>query len=640
MLALSVCVGMGAYCAYGPTAVWTDKSNYGYWETVTISGSGFRPNTNIVINITRPDTVVDTRSSVSDVSGNFVYYYVLNGMFGTYTVLASDGVQSATTTFLEANFIPELYGYSLEPPLGWTHGDVKGYYECQWVPFKIELRTAGPTGSALLKVVVHHDYFDGLHYGLDQDRNFAMWRNGNPESPTIDGPQVDGWASGIQQLEFNWTVTVNQGDNCTLYWETHVAIGAHNYPGSKVHTVIYEIIAPPCTPITHGDRDVPIVCKGAQPAYPTTAVTSLSANPMGLGGSVTDTITISTSAGGTLPAASGTWTLYAADNSGMTGASQIGTGSVSGALPFVVTSAAWPPPYAGNWFFQAVYSGDNNYIASHSDPTTECLTVGPAAPSVGTQLSATSITLGQSVTDTVTVTGLGNGFPGPTGTVDFQVSKDGGATWTKFGGTMTLSGGSATSDSYAPLAAGTYYFKAVYGGDGNYNSVASGDTAECLTVGPAAPSVGTQLSKTSVTLGDSVTDSVTVTGLGGSFPVPTGTVTFYVKVPGGASFVQFGAVKTLSGGSATSDSYTPLAAGTYYFKAVYGGDGNYNSAVSGDTAERLIVALPVGGEWAPITLQTLSPMNTFQLLASWITLVALIGTAAGSIVYGKFRKKR
>jgi hypothetical protein len=632
---LTLSISLGIHYAYGSPLVWTDKPNYGYWETVTISGSGFNPNTNIGLTITRPDMVVDTRSTMSDSSGNFGYYYLLDGILGTYTVVASDGVHPATTTFTEANFVPELNGYSLEPPLGWVHGDVKGYYECQWVPFKIEMTTSGPSGSAQLKVVVHQDYFDGSYYGLDADQNFAMWRNGNPESPTIAGPQADGTVSGVQQLEFNWTVTVNQGDNCTLYWETHVAIGAHNYPGSKVHTTIYNIIAPPGTPITQGHRDVPVACKGAQPANPTTTATLLSDNSIGLGGSVTDTITISTSAGGTLPDASGTWALYAADNSLMTSATQIDTGSVSGALPFTVTSAAWTPTYAGDWYFQAVYSGDSNYLASQSDPTTEHLVVvaGPATPSVSTSLSETSITLGQSVTDTVTVTGSGSG---PTGTADFQVSTDNGVTWMKFGVTKTLAGGVATSDSYTPMAAGTYYFRAVYSGDSNY----AGETStneEKLTVDPATPGVITELSTSSITLGHSITDKVTVTGLGNGFPAPTGTADFQVSTNNGVTWAKFGATKNLVSGSATSDSYTPMAAGTYYFRAVYSGDSNYASKTS-TNEEKLTVSVappppspPVGGEWVPI--------NRSALLVPWISLASLMTIVTVSFVYVE-RKKR
>jgi len=48
-------------------------------------------------------------------------------------------------------------------------------------------------------------------------------------------------------------------------FETHVAIGAHNYPGSKVHTHIHDITSVPDTPISSGHRDVPIVVEGPPP---------------------------------------------------------------------------------------------------------------------------------------------------------------------------------------------------------------------------------------------------------------------------------------------------------------------------------------------------------------------------------------
>ena len=99
--------------AYGSPVIWTDKPDYAYWETVTIFGSGFNPNTNIVLAITRPDSVVDTRSTASDTSGNFVYYYVLNGMFGTYTVTATDGTNTASTTFTESDHIDWVQGHDL-----------------------------------------------------------------------------------------------------------------------------------------------------------------------------------------------------------------------------------------------------------------------------------------------------------------------------------------------------------------------------------------------------------------------------------------------------------------------------------------------------------------------------------------------
>jgi hypothetical protein len=38
--------------AYATAVVWTDKADYANWETATIYGSGFSPNTNVDLTIT------------------------------------------------------------------------------------------------------------------------------------------------------------------------------------------------------------------------------------------------------------------------------------------------------------------------------------------------------------------------------------------------------------------------------------------------------------------------------------------------------------------------------------------------------------------------------------------------------------
>jgi hypothetical protein len=79
--------------------IWTDKAEYGSDETVTIFGSGFLANAQVTI--TAPDSSVATIYAWTDESGGFVAYYTLDGMTGTYTVTATDGANTATTTFLE-----------------------------------------------------------------------------------------------------------------------------------------------------------------------------------------------------------------------------------------------------------------------------------------------------------------------------------------------------------------------------------------------------------------------------------------------------------------------------------------------------------------------------------------------------------
>jgi hypothetical protein len=92
------------------------------------------------------------------------------------------------------------------------------------------------------------------------------------------------------------------------------------------------------------------------------------------------------------------------------------------------------------------------------------------------------------------------------------------------------------------------------------------------------------LSNSSITLGGSVTASVTVSGTSGT---PTNTVTFYVSNDGFQTATQLGGERTLYNGLATSDAYNPPVAGTYLIKAVYNGNNTYASATS--TAATLTV---------------------------------------------------
>jgi hypothetical protein len=85
----------------------------------------------------------------------------------------------------------------------------------------------------------------------------------------------------------------------------------------------------------------------------------------------------------------------------------------------------------------------------------------------------------------------------------------------------------------------------------------------------------------SIVLGNSNTDSATVSG--SDVPDPTGTVSFYACGPDASSCTPSGSpfdTENLSGSSdpdtvTTVNSFTPTAAGTWCFAAVYSGDSNY-----------------------------------------------------------------
>jgi hypothetical protein len=102
-------------------------------------------------------------------------------------------------------------------------------------------------------------------------------------------------------------------------------------------------------------------------------------------------------------------------------------------------------------------------ITTTPPPGSATLSVKIASSITVALTPASPITLGTQVRVISTVSG---GYGTPTGTVDFYVSTNGGSTFAKLGTTKTLSGGTATSDTYTPPSPGTaYQFKAIYAGE-------------------------------------------------------------------------------------------------------------------------------------------------------------------------------
>ena len=328
-----------------------------------------------------------------------------------------------------------------------------------------------------------------------------------------------------------------------------------------------------------GNKDEVLTVKTCQTT--TTTNTVLSNTEITLGNSVTDIVAVSGGATGQVRFEVST-----------DGINFVQFGAVKTLLGGSTTSDSYTPVAVGTYYFRAVYLGDATHLGSQSGNKEEPLTINPATPSISTTLSAASITLGQPIHDVATVTGM-SGFPVPTGSVTFWTSTDA-SSWSQLGGSVPLVGGQATSADFTPLATGTYYFQARYSGDNNYISVNSGATEEAFVVNKATPAIQTTLSQSNIKLGESVTDSVAVTGLAGSYPSPTGTVTFQVSTDNAVTWSNFGTVKTLVSGTATSDSYPAVPstlAGTCYFRAVYSGDSNYLGATSGDKDEKLTLKI-------------------------------------------------
>ena len=131
-----------------------------------------------------------------------------------------------------------------------------------------------------------------------------------------------------------------------------------------------------------------------------------------------------------------------------------------------------------------VPAGGSFSLDTTSVPTIVLSFVVKAAPSISTQASAGNL-LGAPVWDVATLAGGAT----PTGTVTFRLFSEGTCATLVFTSTNNLSGSTATSDSYTPTAAGTYYWTAVYNGDGNNLTATSACQAagESVVISPFAP---------------------------------------------------------------------------------------------------------------------------------------------------------
>jgi hypothetical protein len=291
---------------------------------------------------------------------------------------------------------------------------------------------------------------------------------------------------------------------------------------------------------------------------------------------------------------------------------------------------------AGKYSFQAVYSGDPNNDGATSDCKTEILTV-KTGPTIETAVSPSTIILGgspDSASDTATLDG---GFD-PTGTITFNAYGPSDTAVCTLGSevftdTVDVNGnGPYTSGAFTPSAAGKYWWVASYSGDDNNDpaSDSCGAQYEVLAVEPPSglALIVTVLDPSTITLGDSATDTATLSG----GVDPTGTITFNVYGPSDTAVCTGTAVFTSAvtvdhgNGDYKSGSFTPSSAGKYWWVASYSGDDNDNPTSDACGNELLTVEPPSGQEEGipPVGGEVYS-INKLALLAPYLALVALLG---------------
>ena len=292
-------------------------------------------------------------------------------------------------------------------------------------------------------------------------------------------------------------------------------------------------------------KSQPVTVSTGGPIATATIVTS-SGTPSVFGQSVTFTATIT-------PAPPANETVTFTD-----GASTLGTAPLNAAGTATLATNALT---VGSHTISASYAGDSSFLAS-SGSTVQV--VNKASTSVLVTSSDGAAVFGESISFTATVTATAPGAGTVDGTVQFKV--DG----VNLDGTVTLSGGTATSIATTTLSVGSHTVTAVYSGSANFNG-ATGTLAQ--TVGKAGTTTVVTSTPNPSVFGQMVTLTATVSAVAPGAGTPGGSSVTFTD---GSNTLG---TATLSGGTATFMT-SALAVGSHTIGARYDGDPNFNGSTA------------------------------------------------------------
>jgi hypothetical protein len=310
-----------------------------------------------------------------------------------------------------------------------------------------------------------------------------------------------------------------------------------------------------------------------------TIATTLSDESIEVGGSVHDSATLtgaSANAGGTV-----TYTVYT-DSACSQGAQSAGTKTVTNGV--VPDSDPVTFNSTGDFYWQAVYSGDADNDGATSVCTSEHLVVTQKHPSIATTLSADTIQVGGSVHDSATLTGA---TANAGGSVTYTVYTDSACSQgAQSAGTKTVTNGVVPdSDPVTFNTAGDYYWQAVYSGDANNAGATSVCTSEHLVVTKRSPGISTAQNLIP-------NDDATISGAFNA----TGTITFSLFSPSAptcSGTPAYTETVTVSGNgtyNTTNTSFIASTEGTWRWRVSYSGDANNDPATSACGVERFTIA--------------------------------------------------
>ncbi len=328
------CIGFFASAGDYYPEVWTDRDEYAPGMVVSIYGEGFARHVDVSIELDHPDfEATKTFTAQPDYYGKFmcddyVAEYVNSeiNVVVTVTQVLSDQVLVATTEFADPAVFIE--GYTLEPQMRWTAGDIKGYNEGDSVPFSVVVDRSSLADTITIRIGV-----DMLDVNSPDEPAWAIdyltqyWDgDGTPEVPNfplniwpaMDEPfYVDaenasilnqGWVEdALDESTMQWIsvwefeLDFTEGaERAIVYFGAHLALtvldpdtlepttlGASFYPGSAAHVRLVSV-EPPLG--DEGNRDVPIMLSGCLMPPDMNIAKSCDPDSVALGDEITFTI--------------------------------------------------------------------------------------------------------------------------------------------------------------------------------------------------------------------------------------------------------------------------------------------------------------------------------------------------------------
>ncbi|MDD1743997.1 MAG: hypothetical protein LUO85_05155, partial [Methanomassiliicoccales archaeon] len=450
VMAVMIALPSGVVATSSNPVISTDKADYSPGETVIINGSGFVPNLLYDVAIIRPDgsivkgdgTFTSGWDAVpADASGNFTYNYRLDGVVGTYEIKVYDSPWSGdivaipltTATFTDAgDWSTTLRGWDIVAN-AWSNGNLAGYHEGDLVGFKFALTNNQATSAASPAIDSTYDYYNRVANALGLDDEVS-WSYGfadfstqfpsgfTPVVPNIDNAFYQYSGNTVENYhEFSaGTWTIASGATLYIYFQVHLAetsywqtvlttipndganngphFGSHYWNGASMQVGLAlqytgqstqsQQIATPllASGMISGEKFNDLDGDGAP----------REAGEPGLGG-----WTIVLNGTDTVGHQFNETTTTLANGSYSFPSLPLGTYNISEVL-----QPGWTQTYPS--FIR--YIGINLTAGDRNETGVNFGNVRPK-PSVTTLLSSSNITLGQSVTDTVTVQGFGGSNP-------------------------------------------------------------------------------------------------------------------------------------------------------------------------------------------------------------------------------------